>query len=36
VLDANPLEDVANLKKIHTVILNGKILDREKLLERPR
>jgi imidazolonepropionase-like amidohydrolase len=32
VLNANPLEDIHNLKNIQTVILNGQILDREKLL----
>jgi len=32
VLDENPLEDIENLKKIHMVILNGEILDRDKLL----
>ncbi len=32
VLDENPVKDVNNLKKIRMVILNGEILDREKLL----
>jgi len=32
VLDENPVNDVRNLKKIRMVILNGEILDREKLL----
>jgi hypothetical protein len=34
VLDANPLDDIRNLKKIHMVILNGEILSREKLLAK--
>jgi imidazolonepropionase-like amidohydrolase len=34
VLDANPLEDIRNLKKIRMVILDGRILDREGLLTR--
>lgn len=29
-LDANPLSDIANTKKIHAVILRGKLLDRPK------
>src|SRR6185295_13452051 len=33
VLNANPLQDVENLKNIQHVILKGEILDREKLLE---
>jgi hypothetical protein len=32
VLNANPLQGIENLKNIHSVILNGEILDREKLL----
>ena len=32
VLDENPIRDVSNLKKIRMVILNGEILDRNKLL----
>ena len=32
VLEENPVKDVNNLKKIRMVILNGEILDREKLL----
>ncbi len=32
VLDENPVNDIANAKKIFRVILNGEILDREKLL----
>jgi imidazolonepropionase-like amidohydrolase len=31
VLDADPLGDVANLRAIRMVILNGVVLDREKL-----
>ena len=34
VLDDNPTTDVRNAKKIHAVILSGKVLDREKLLAR--
>ncbi len=34
VLDDNPTTDVRNAKKIHTVILSGKVLDRQKLLAR--
>jgi hypothetical protein len=30
-LDANPLEDISNTKKIHAVILNGKLLRRSDL-----
>ncbi len=36
VLNANPLLGIENLKNIHSVILNGEILDREKLLANPR
>jgi hypothetical protein len=32
VLNANPLQDIANLKNIHLIILKGEVLDREKLL----
>jgi len=32
VLDENPLEEIANLKKIRLLILNGKVLDRNRLL----
>jgi len=32
VLDADPVEDVGHLKKIRMVVLNGKILDRDRLL----
>lgn len=32
VLNANPLQDIGNLKDIHLIILKGEILDREKLL----
>jgi hypothetical protein len=32
VLDENALRDISNLKKIRMVILNGEILDRDKLL----
>ena len=34
VLDANPTVDIRNAKKINTVILSGRLLDREKLLAR--
>lgn len=33
VLDNNPLEKLENLTDIHALILNGKIIDRNKLLE---
>ncbi len=33
ILDANPLEDLENLQKIHTLILNGKILNRDKFIQ---
>jgi len=32
ILDKNPLRDIANLKLINTLINNGKIIDRQKLL----
>jgi imidazolonepropionase-like amidohydrolase len=35
VLNANPLQGIENLKNIHSVILNGEILDRDKLLTEP-
>jgi len=35
VLNANPLQNIENLKNIQYVILNGEILDREKLLAEP-
>jgi hypothetical protein len=35
VLNANPLQNIENLKNIQNVILNGEILDREKLLAEP-
>ena len=34
VLDENPVEDVGHLKKIRMVILNGEILDRDRLLSK--
>ena len=34
VLNENPVKDISNLKKIRLVILNGEILDREKLLAK--
>jgi imidazolonepropionase-like amidohydrolase len=34
VLDENPVNDIRNLKKIRMIILNGEILDREKLLTK--
>ncbi len=36
ILDANPVDDLENLQKIHTLILNGKVIDREKLLSDER
>lgn len=33
VIESNPLKDLKNIKKIDMVILKGKIIDREKLLE---
>jgi imidazolonepropionase-like amidohydrolase len=30
-LDANPLEDVANVQRIHAVIINGRLFDRAQL-----
>jgi adenine deaminase len=30
-LDANPLEDISNTKKINAVVLNGRLLDRKTL-----
>jgi imidazolonepropionase-like amidohydrolase len=35
VLDANPVEDISHLKKIHRVVLNGEMLDRDRLLVPP-
>lgn len=35
VLDADPTQDVSHLKKIRMVLLNGEILDRERLLQPP-
>jgi dienelactone hydrolase len=32
VLDKNPLEDLENLKEIHTLILRGEVIDRDGLL----
>jgi imidazolonepropionase-like amidohydrolase len=34
VLDENPVNDISNLKKIRMVILNGEILNRDKLLSK--
>lgn len=34
VVDENPTQDIANLKKIHMVMLRGEILDREKFLRK--
>ncbi len=34
ILDENPVENLENLQKIHTLILNGKIMDREKMIRR--
>jgi len=33
VVEKNPLESIKNLKEINTVIVKGKLIDREKLLE---
>jgi imidazolonepropionase-like amidohydrolase len=33
ILDGNPLQDISNLRRVHAVILGGKILDRDALLE---
>lgn len=33
VLDENPVQDISHLKKIHKVILNGKVLDRDGFLK---
>jgi len=30
-LDANPLQDISNTKKINAVVLNGRLLDRKTL-----
>jgi len=35
VLDQNPVQDIGNLEKIHMVVLNGEILDRDALLHPP-
>lgn len=35
VLDADPVQDIGHLKKIHRIILNGEILDRDRLLQPP-
>ncbi|MES1211020.1 MAG: amidohydrolase family protein, partial [Acidobacteriota bacterium] len=35
VLDADPTQDISHLKKIRMVLLNGEILDRERLLHPP-
>ena len=32
ILDADPLENISNTRKVNTVILGGKVLDREELL----
>ena len=32
ILDENPVEELDNLQKIHTLILNGKVIEREKLM----
>jgi imidazolonepropionase-like amidohydrolase len=31
ILDGNPLQDISNLRRVHAVILGGKILDRDAL-----
>jgi imidazolonepropionase-like amidohydrolase len=30
-LDANPLDDIRNMRKIRAVVLDGKLLDRSRL-----
>jgi hypothetical protein len=30
-LDANPLEDIGNTKKINAVVMNGRLFDRKAL-----
>jgi imidazolonepropionase-like amidohydrolase len=30
-LDANPLDDIANVRRIHAVVMNGRLLDRAQL-----
>jgi hypothetical protein len=35
VLDGDPTDDIANLKRIRHVVLSGKVLDRAALLRRP-
>lgn len=35
VLDENPAQEIGHLKKIRLVILNGKIVDRDRLLSKP-
>jgi imidazolonepropionase-like amidohydrolase len=32
ILDGDPLRDISNLRRVHAVILGGKILDRDALL----
>ena len=32
ILDASPFDDISNIRRVRTVVLDGKILDREKLL----
>jgi imidazolonepropionase-like amidohydrolase len=34
ILDANPLEDIRNLRKLSTVMRDGRVIDRAKLPER--
>jgi imidazolonepropionase-like amidohydrolase len=36
VLDANPLDDITNTRRIHAVYLRGAAIDREALTERFR
>jgi imidazolonepropionase-like amidohydrolase len=35
VLDADPLQDIHNIEKIRAVIARGKLIDTERLPERP-
>ena len=35
VLDADPLADITNIRKLSTIIRDGQIVDRNKLPEKP-
>ena len=30
--DADPLEDISNIRRVHAVVLNGELLDRDQLI----